>query len=69
MTRVELFIARCDAAAERLGITRSALSSRLLADSRRLDLIAAGKDIGVRRMERAEGDLAAMEGVAHEGAA
>ena len=56
------FIARCDALAKRLDITRSALSNRLLFDSRRLDAIAKdGKDIGVRRMETALADLARME--------
>lgn len=61
MTSLEAFLARCDAVAARMGITRSALSNRLLFDSRRLDLIEQGKDIGVRRLARAEETLAEME--------
>lgn len=61
MTDLTVFLARCDAVAEALGITRTALSNRLLFDSHRLDEIAAGKDIGVRRLARAEADLTRME--------
>lgn len=61
MTQLEKFLARCDRLAERLGIKRTALSHRLLFDSDRLDEIAAGKDIGWRRLQRAEQDLARME--------
>jgi hypothetical protein len=56
-TPLHEFLAECDAGAARLGLKRSQLSARLLKDSRRLDLVASGKDIGVRRMERATQDL------------
>lgn len=61
MTQLEAFLARCDVVAARLQITRTALSNRLLFDSRRLDLIAQGKDIGVRRLQRALTELREME--------
>lgn len=58
MTQIEEFISRCDAVAVALGITRPALSNRLLFDSRRLDLIALGEvDIGVMRLQQAQEDL------------
>ena len=61
MSDLQSFLARCDAVAAKLGIKRTALSNRLLFDSHRLDLIEAGKDIGVRRLQRAEADLSEME--------
>ena len=61
--RVSAFIARCDSVAERLRISRSTLSTRLLFDGKRLDSLAAGaSDIGVRRLGKAERDLSTYEG-------
>lgn len=57
MTPLEAFLARCDVAAKTLEIERTALSNLLLFDSRRLDQLADGKDIGVRRLAEAEADL------------
>lgn len=67
MSDLESFLLRCDRVADKIGITRSALSNRLLFDSRRLDLIEKGKDIGVRRLQRAHSDLAQMEAAAESG--
>lgn len=56
------FISRCDQFAEAHGVTRVWLSKRLLADTYRLDRLAAGQvDIGVRRLERAYRDLLTLE--------
>lgn len=57
MSPLEAFLAKCDAACAALKMDRTALSNLLLFDSRRLDLLAAGKDIGVRRLEEADADL------------
>jgi hypothetical protein len=56
------FIERCDQYCRRAGVTRVWLSKRLLADTYRLDHLAAGKvDIGVKRLARAAADLAALD--------
>lgn len=56
------FIARCDAFCAKRGVTRVWLSKRLLGDTYRLDKLAAGEvDIGVKRLDRAVSDLAALE--------
>lgn len=56
------FIARCDAYCASTKRSRVWLSKRLLDDTYRLDKLAKGEvDIGVRRMERAVDDLAALE--------
>lgn len=56
------FIARCDGFCRTAGVTRVWLSKRLFADTYRLDNLAGGSvDIGVKRMERAAGDLASLE--------
>ncbi len=52
------FIARCDDFCAKAGVSRVWLSKRLLADTFRLDRLAAGEvDIGVKRLERAARDL------------
>ena len=62
--RLAAFISRCDLLAERLSVSRATLSSRILLDGKRLDDIASGRsDIGIRRLSRAERDLAALEGL------
>lgn len=59
---IQSFISRCDQFAETHGVTRVWLSKRLLADTYRLDRLAAGQvDIGVKRLERAYHDLQALE--------
>lgn len=56
------FIARCDAYCEAAGCSRVWLSKKLFQDTYRLDLLAKGEaDVGVKRMERASDDLAALE--------
>jgi hypothetical protein len=62
------FIARCDAYCGRAKVTRTWLSKRLLNDTYRLDQLANDEvDIGVKRLERALGDLTALERVASSG--
>lgn len=62
--RLAAFLVRCDTLADRLSVSRATLSSRLLMDGKRLDDIASGRsDIGIRRLSRAERDLAALEGL------
>jgi hypothetical protein len=56
------FIGACDAYCEASGFSRVWLSKRLFADTYRLDDLAAGKtDIGVKRLERASNELAALD--------
>jgi hypothetical protein len=56
------FISRCDALCVKRGVTRVWLSKRLLGDTYRLEKLAAGEvDIGVKRLDRALCDLAALE--------
>jgi hypothetical protein len=60
--RILAFISRCDALANRLRISRTTLSTRILFDGKRLDSIASGaSDIGVGRLARAENDLSKYE--------
>jgi hypothetical protein len=59
---IAAFIARCDAYCEAEERSRVWLSKRLLDDTYRLDKLAKGEvDIGVKRLERAVDDLAALE--------
>lgn len=61
--RLAAFIARCDALAKRLDISRSTLSHRLFKDVKRIDAIAGGgSDIGIGRLSAAERDLSVLEG-------
>lgn len=56
------FIRRCDAYCQAAKVGRVWLSKRLLADTYRLEHLAGGRvDIGVKRLERALSDLAALE--------
>ncbi len=61
------FISRCDAYCAANGIRRATLSKKLLHDTRRLELLAAGAvDIGVNRLKRAISDLDALEAASSE---
>ncbi|QTC88166.1 hypothetical protein [Brevundimonas pondensis] len=64
------FIARCDAFCEAHGQSRVWLSKRLFNDTFKIENLDAGAtDIGVRRLAKAEVDLAALEkGAATHGA-
>lgn len=56
------FIERCARYEAAAGVSRVWLSKRLFQDTYRLDDLAKGKtDIGVKRLVRAEEDLAALE--------
>lgn len=56
------FIERCDRYCETRGVTRVWLSKRLFKDTYRLEDLAADKsDVGVKRLERASEELAALE--------
>ena len=56
------FIKRCDHYCGAADVSRVWLSKRLFADTFRLQSLADGKsDVGVRRLERAVADLAALE--------
>lgn len=56
------FIARCDAFCEAQGRSRVWLSKRLFNDTFRIETLAVGAtDVGVRRLERANADLTALE--------
>lgn len=56
------FIERCDRFCEKAGVSRTWLSKRLLHDTYRLELLAAGSvDIGVKRLSRAVADLEELE--------
>lgn len=56
------FISRCDLFCRATGVSRTWLSKRLFADTFRLQQLADGvSDVGVRRLERAVADLAALE--------
>jgi hypothetical protein len=62
MDPVSSFLSRCDAACSILGLKRSTLSTKLFMDGKRLDELASGKsDVGIRRLQRALADLAALE--------
>ena len=60
---IPAFVARCDAFCAAKGRGRVWLSKRLFNDTNRLQKLADGTaaDIGVRVMERAVADLAALE--------
>jgi hypothetical protein len=56
------FIQRCNAFCEAAKVSQTWLSKRLFADTFRLRDLASGKtDIGVRRLDRAIGDLGVLE--------
>lgn len=56
------FISRCDRYCADTGRKRSWLSKKLFDDTFRLDQLAGGgSDVGVRRLERALAELAALE--------
>lgn len=55
------FLSRCDTVAEKLGIKPSTLSLRVFRDGKTLKQIAAGRDVGVRRLAEAERALTAIE--------
>lgn len=61
MSDLQTFLDRCDRFAEERGWRRSTLSTRLFNDGGRLDQLASGRDIGVRRLDRAKADLSKME--------
>lgn len=56
------FIARCDRYCEAAEVSRTWLSKRLFNDTYRLrDLADGASDVGVRRLEQAEGVLGGLE--------
>lgn len=56
------FIARCDRYCAAADVSRVWLSKRLFTDTNRLSDLASGtSDVGVKRLERAVADLAALE--------
>jgi len=62
MDPVLAFIIRCDAAAARMGLRRTTLSTKLFQDGKRLDGLATGSsDVGVRRLKLADEMLSRME--------
>lgn len=61
MSDLQTFLDRCESFASERGWRRSTLSTRLFNDGGRLDQMVNGSDIGVRRLERAIADLAALE--------
>jgi hypothetical protein len=66
---IQTFLDRCDAYAERRGISRARLSTLLFNDGKKLDALAGGRDVGVLTLERVTRVLAQMERDQHEGAA
>lgn len=58
---IECFIKRCDAVAERRGISRARVSTLIFNEGKKLDLLADGRDIGVRTLAAAEEKLAELE--------
>ena len=61
MSAIPEFLHRCDVLASRLGIARATLSTKVFNDGDRIRQIAAGGDIGVRRLERAAQTLDLLE--------
>ena len=56
------FISRCDRYCQAADVSRVWLSKRLFTDTNRLSDLASGtSDVGVKRLERAVADLAALE--------
>jgi hypothetical protein len=55
------FLTRCEAYATASGISRARLSTLLFNDGKRLDAVAAGSNIGVLTLERAEVLLGGLE--------
>lgn len=61
------FVARCDRFASERGVSRVWMSKRLFSDTRKLDQLANGEaDVGVRRLAKADADLAALIRNLHE---
>ncbi len=58
---IPAFLSRCDAYAQRRGISRARLSTLLFNDGKKLDLLEAGRDLGVLTLERATESLITME--------
>lgn len=58
---IDVFIKRCDALAERRGISRARVSTLVFNDGKKLDHLAGGRDIGVRTLANAEEKLAKLE--------
>lgn len=60
---ISTFIERCDqyCAARNPPLSRARLSTILFNDGKRIDAIAAGSDVGHRRLTLALSDLAALE--------
>lgn len=59
---IEQFIIRCDRYCRVADVSRVWLSKRLFSDTDRLTQLAGGtSDVGVKRLERAAADLAALE--------
>lgn len=65
---IRAFLKRCDAYADRRGISRARLSTLLFNDGKKLSLLEEGRDIGVRTLERAEEALSELEQALLEGA-
>ena len=57
------FLARCDAFAKVRGCSRARLSTLIFNDGKKLDALAAGRDVGVRTLAAATERLAALERV------
>jgi len=57
------FIARCDAFCQRREppLSRARLSTLLFNDGKRIDAIASGADVGLRRLTRAVSELSKLE--------
>ena len=55
------FLSRCDRFAERRGFSRARLSTLIFNDGKKLDALAAGRDVGVRTLEAATAKLAGLE--------
>jgi hypothetical protein len=55
------FLTRCDVVAAGLGLKRSTLSTRIFRDGKSLTQLHQGRDIGVRRLAKAEAELAELE--------
>ena len=65
---ISAFLARCDALAQKRGISRSRLSTLLFNDGKKLDALADGRDIGVLTLARVEKALEGLEASAGQSA-
>lgn len=66
---IQTFLDRCDAYAERRGVSRARLSTLLFNDGKKLDALAGGRDVGVLTLERVTRVLTQMEFELGEGEA